>query len=224
VMVVGLGGGSVLKVFHRDGWDVEAVEIDPVVTRTARDWFGLTPEDGRIHRADGRRYFVQNEDTFDVIILDAFGSSSIPFHLVTEEAFALVHSRLNDGGILAMNVEAVGWHDIIVHSLAATLAGQFAFVTVLPMEEPPNMFGNVVIMASDRPLDLDDEEFPIPQERWSLEYNQLHAWDNRFTVAPTGDVPILTDDLNPVGIWSDRINLASRNQLHLYFGDDGLAW
>ena len=80
---------------------------------------------------------------YDLVVLDAFGSSSVPFHLVTEEAFGLVHSRLNEGGILAMNVEAVGWHDIIVHSLAATLGGQFAHVKVLPMEEPPDTFGNV---------------------------------------------------------------------------------
>ncbi|MEN8006217.1 MAG: fused MFS/spermidine synthase [Candidatus Krumholzibacteriota bacterium] len=224
VMVVGLGAGSVIKVFNEDGWDVEAVEIDPAVTQTAYDWFGLTPEEAKIHHTDGRQYFIQNEDTWDVVIMDAFGSSSVPFHLVTEEAFALVHSRLNENGILAMNVEAVGWHDIIVHSLAATLAGQFAHVKVLPMEEPPNRFGNLIIMASDRPLELDDEEFPLPTERWTLEYNQMHAWDNSFIVAPTKDIPILTDDLNPVDIWSDRINLASRRQLHLYFDETDPTW
>jgi len=224
VMVVGLGGGSVIKVFNNDGWEVEAVEIDPVVTKTAYDWFGLTPEEAKVHHTDGRQFFIQNEDTFDLVIMDAFGSSSVPFHLVTEEAFELIHSRIKEGGILAMNVEAVGWHDIIVHSLAATLSGQFAHVKVLPMEEPPDQFGNVIIMASDRPLELDDEEFPLPTERWTLEYNQMHAWDNSFTVVPTRDVPILTDDLNPVDIWSDRINLASRKQLHRYFGEDDLAW
>jgi spermidine synthase len=224
VMVVGVGGGSVLKVFHRDGWEVEAVEIDPVVTQTAYDWFGLEPAEGKIHHTDGRQFFIQNEDTYDVVIMDAFGSSSVPFHLVTEEAFELIHSRLEEGGILAMNVEAVGWHDIIVHSLAATLAGQFAHVKVLPMEEPPDTFGNVVIMASDRPLELDDEEFPLPSERWTLEYNQMHAWDNAFIVDPVPGLPILTDDLNPVDIWSDRINLASRKQLHGYFGKEDLAW
>ncbi len=36
--------------------------------------------------------------------------------------------------------------------------------------------------------------------------------------------PVLTDDLNPVDIWSDRINLSSRKQLHGYFGDEDLNW
>jgi spermidine synthase len=223
VVVVGLGGGSVIKAFHQAGWQVEAVEIDPEVTRTAHEWFGLAPEEAVVHHTDGRRFFLQNDGLFDVVIMDAFGSSSVPFHLVTEEAFALVHSRLAEGGILAMNIEAVGWHDVIVESLAATLGGQFAFVKVLPIEEPPTSFGNVVIMASDRPLELDDDRFPPPTERWTLEYNQIHAWDNSFTVIP-GEAPILTDDLNPVGIWSDRINIASRKQLHAYFGKDDLAW
>jgi spermidine synthase len=172
---------------------------------------------------DGRQFFIQHEDEFDLVIMDAFGSSSVPFHLVTKEAFGLIKSRLSPEGILAMNLESVGWHDILVHSMAVTLAEQFAFVKVLPMEEPPDQFGNIIIMASDRPLELDDAEFPVPTERWTLEYNQMHAWDNRFTVE-AGTAPVVTDDLNPVDIWSDRISLASRKQLHEYFGDDGLAW
>jgi len=223
LMLVGLGGGSLVKVFNSDGWHVEAVEIDPVVTQTAYDWFGLEPAEARIHHTDGRQFFIRNDDLFDLVIMDAFGSSSIPFHLVTKEAFGLVKSRLGEGGILAMNLESVGWHDILVHSIAVTLSEQFAHVKILPMEEPPDQFGNIVIMASDRPLELDDSEFPLPTERWTLEYNQMHAWDNSFTVAP-GVAPILTDDLNPVDIWSDRINIASRRQLHYYFGDDDLAW
>jgi predicted membrane-bound spermidine synthase len=223
LMLVGLGGGSVVKVFNRDGWDVEAVEIDPVVTQTAYDWFGLGKEEAKIHHTDGRQHFIQNEDVYDLVIMDAFGSSSVPFHLVTEEAFELIHSRLTEGGILAMNLESVGWHDILVHSMAVTMSGQFAHVKVLPMEEPPDQFGNIIIMASDRPLELDDEEFPLPTERWTLEYNQMHAWDNSFTVIP-GEAPVLTDDLNPVDIWSDRINLASRKQLNGYFGDGDLNW
>ena len=51
----------------------------------------------------------------------------------------------------------------------------------------------------------------------------MHAWDNRFEVDPEG-VRVLTDDLNPVDVWSERVNLASRKGLHEYFGSGGLAW
>lgn len=222
LLLVGLGGGSVAKAFRRDGWSVDTVEIDPVVTEVARQWFGLQPEDTVVHHEDGRQFLLENTDPFDLIILDAFGSSSIPFHLITKEAFALARSELAPGGVLAMNLEAVGWHDIIVHAVAATLGEVFAHVQVLPMEEPPSEFGNVILMASDSPLEL-PAELPRPEARWTLEYNQMHAWDNRFTV-DVGSVPAITDDLNKVDIWSDRINLVSRRQLHEYFGQDGLDW
>jgi hypothetical protein len=63
----------------------------------------------------------------------------------------------------------------------------------------------------------------VPAERWTLEYNQRHAWDNCFTVK-AGSAPVITDDRNMVAIWSDHINLAARRQLHEYFGKEGLDW
>ena len=103
---------------------------------------------------DGRAFLGTTDETFDLVIMDAFGSSSIPFHLVTRESFALIRSRLVPSGILAMNVEATAWHDILVHSLAATMQEVFKNVVVLPMAEPPNTLGNLVLLASDRPLEL----------------------------------------------------------------------
>ena len=224
MLLVGLGGGSTAKSFAGKGWSVDAVEIDPVVERMARTYFGLEPSDATIHTMDGRRFLITHSDAYDVIVLDAFGSSSIPFHLVTREVFGLIHSRLKAGGIFAMNIEAVGWHDILVRSIAATLETQFATVVVLPMAEPPNKLGNIVILASDRSLELKPEDEPdIPESRMSAEYHEFHAWNNRF-VPETQNAVVLTDDLNPVDIWSERINRVARKGLHEYFGSDGLSW
>jgi spermidine synthase len=215
MLLVGLGGGSVVKSYRTDGWRVDAVEIDPVVTRMAREHFGLEDEDAAVHHMDGRAYLKTTGATFDIVIMDAFGSSSIPFHLVTREAFALIRSRLAPDGLLALNVEASGWHDALVHSLAATLRGVFENVVVLPMAEPPNTLGNLVLLASDRSLEPPYEP-PVPLDRFSREYNRAHAWDNRFEVDPAG-VPILTDDHNPVDVWAERVNLAARRVLHEEF-------
>jgi spermidine synthase len=222
MLLVGLGGGSVAKNFYRDGWLVDAVEIDPVVSRLAASFFGLEPAEADVYRMDGRQFLITRDKTYDLIVLDAFGSSSIPFHLVTREAFGLVRSRLNAGGIVAMNIEAVGWHDVLVHTLAATLSTQFRHVFVLPMAEPPNQIGNLVLLASDDPLEL-PEELPPPTDRFSGEYHRVHAWNNRFEVDPAGK-RVLTDDLNPVDVWSERINVAARKTLHEYFGSAGISW
>jgi len=218
-VLVGLGGGSVAKSYYRSGWKVDSVEIDPVVARFAEEYFSCDPESAGVHIMDGREFFLATDRSYDLVLLDAFGSSAIPFHLVTKESFALVKSRMREGGVLALNVEARTWHDIIVHSLAATLRTQFAHVVALPLAEPPNTLGNLVILASDRVLEFDDDllghpaDFlPHPYQHWMV-VERNHAWDNRFEPV-IENMPVLTDDLNPVDLWAEAINWRARAIMH----------
>lgn len=221
LLLVGLGGGSAAKLFSRRGWQVDAVEIDPVVTEIARRDFGLEDSEARVFHEDGRHFLTSSEMSYDAIVLDAFGSSSIPFHLVTRESFALAASRLAPEGILAINIEAVGWDDLLVRSLAATLNEEFAHVLALPIAEPPDRLGNLIMLASQRELEL-AHEIPATPDRYSFLYDTNHAWDNRFAPETRG-APVLTDDLNPVDIWSERINRVARQGLHEYF-EEGVSW
>lgn len=221
LLLVGLGGGSVAKLFARQGWQVDAVEIDPAVTAIARSHFGLRPEEAAVFEDDGRRHLSSTQASYDAIVLDAFGSSSVPFHLVTREAFALAAERLAPDGVLALNLEALGWDDPLVRAVAATLRTALPHVVELPIAEPPDALGNVVLFASRQPLDLAREIPPTP-DRFSDVYAKNHAWDNRFAPEAAG-APVLTDDLSPVDLWSERINRAARAELHARF-EAGLAW
>ncbi len=226
LLLVGLGGGSVVKNFAKDGWKVDAVEIDPAVIKVAQEHFGLESSEGNIFQMDGRQYLLQHEKNYEILAMDAFGSSSIPFHLVTVEAFALIASRLKPDGILAINIEALGWHHILVRSLAATLKKNFSQVLALPTHQQPERIGNIIMLASNRELKLNRSmEGDITDLNYVLTpgYYQNLAWYNRF--APdTRKVPILTDDLNPVDIWAEAINLVARKDLHNYFEESGLSW
>lgn len=222
MLLVGLGGGAVARRYARNGWSVDAVEIDPAITRIAREYFGLAPADARVFHMDGREFLSSGSDRYDLIVIDVFGSGALPFHLVTREAFALFKRRLAPGGVIAMNAIAVGWQDDLVRSLSATMNGELSRVIVLPMAEPPNQLGNVIIVASDREPDL-VEELPVPFDRFSPEYHRAHAWDNRFTVDPRG-VRVITDDRNPSDLWAEHVNLEVRKGLHEYFGPRGFEW
>ncbi len=225
MLLIGLGGGTVMKNFAKAGWSVDAVEIDPVVIEIARDYFGLQESEGNIYCMDGRQYLKSNEKKYDVIAMDAFGSSSIPFHLITKESFGLIASRLKPEGILAINLESNGWDDLIVRSIAATLKEHFDYVWALPTQMHFTDLGNIVIFAGDSWLEL-----PVEPERnyadlayaSSLQYYKDRAWDNRF-VPETMNVPVLTDNLNPIDIWSEKINLIARKDLHDFF-EKGLSW
>jgi len=221
MLLIGLGGGSIAKSFSRRGWEVDAVEIDPVVARVARRDFQLGESEAHLYLEDGRRFLVSNDRVYDAIVLDAFGSSSIPFHLTTSEAFGLMAEHLKPEGVLAINVVSEGWNDILVRSLAATLREHFAHVLALPIAEPPDTLGNLVLYASQRELEL-SMDLPPTLDRTSDTYDRNHAWDNRFE-PDTAGAPVLTDDLNPVDLWAERINRLTRANLHEFF-DDGLSW
>ena len=226
MLLIGLGGGSIMKSFAKAGWEVDAVEIDPVVTRMAQQYFGLSPEEGRIFHEDGRQFLLNRDEQYDIIVIDAFGSSSIPFHLITQESFGVMAARLKPNGVMAMNVESIGWEDRIVRAMTATLKTQFDEVKVLPTTASPDELGNVIFMASNQVLTRDPD---LPRDITnldygrSLEYKKDMAWDNRFT-PEVGDAPVLTDDFNPVDLWSEKINLIARQNLHEFFDDGRLSW
>jgi hypothetical protein len=129
--------------------------------------------------------------------------------------------------VLALNVEAVGWQDELVKSLGATLRTLFPHVLALPIDEPPNRLGNLILLASDREMEISDDQLGHPVDWLSDEYLHWrvvlrnHAWDNRFV--PEGG-QVLTDDLNPSDLWAERINLAARKDLHTLFGHDIASW
>jgi len=71
--------------------------IFPYLTQCLGDW--------SIVEADGRKGLELHEgDHFDVIVMDAFSSDSIPTHLLTREALAAYRSRLKPSGIMLFHV------------------------------------------------------------------------------------------------------------------------
>lgn len=148
VLMVGLGGGSVAKQFqtYYPGVQIDIVELDPVVVDVARDYFQFTPgPNTRIHTMDGRQFLRGTQVKYDLILMDAYTSnpygSFIPFHLATEEFFALAKSRLQPGGLLAYNVigQLNGWRKNILGSLFKTMEGSFNTIYMFPASSSRNV-------------------------------------------------------------------------------------
>ena len=109
VGVIGLGAGSV-ACYARDGQAYTYFEIDPLVARFASDpdYFSYLSEctpDAQIVLGDGRLTLASEpEGAFNLLLIDAFSSDSVPAHLLTREAVQLYLSRLSEGGLLVMHV------------------------------------------------------------------------------------------------------------------------
>jgi spermidine synthase/MFS family permease len=160
VLVVGLGGASAPKRVWRDFGDVEltVVELDPEVVETAYKWFAL-PRDARIDVEvdDGRRFLQRHDERYDVIMLDAFYSDGVPFHLTTLEFVELVRDRLTPGGVVAVNVigALTGDSSRITRAFWKTYAAVFPTVVLHPVYEgafdrAPDDIRNIVLVATER--------------------------------------------------------------------------
>ncbi len=107
--VVGLGIGT-LAAYGAAGAHADLIEIDPEVVRIARDESLFTYLSGakceiEVIVADGRLAIERAEQGgYDLIVLDAFSSDSIPVHLVTVEAMEAYRRALKPGGVILMNI------------------------------------------------------------------------------------------------------------------------
>ena len=112
VAVVGLGAGS-LATYGRPGQNLTFYEISPAVARIARNdkYFTYMSDAERrgVHLStimgDGRLTLAKAPDgIYDLIVLDAFSSDSIPVHLLTEQAIRLYVNKLDSHGMIALHI------------------------------------------------------------------------------------------------------------------------
>jgi hypothetical protein len=107
--IVGLGAGGI-AAYARPGDHFTFYEIDPVIARIAEDprYFSFLTDSAAqidVQLGDGRlRLQDEQPGQFDLLILDAFSSDSIPVHLLTREAFGMYLSRLRPDGTLVVHV------------------------------------------------------------------------------------------------------------------------
>jgi len=112
MLVLGLGGGTIPREMHHyfPALEIDVAEIDPQIRKIAAEFFGFTEDNRmRVNIADGRMFIKQrlrkeNAEKYDIVILDAFNSDYIPFHLMTKEFLDEVKSVLAEDGAVVANV------------------------------------------------------------------------------------------------------------------------
>jgi len=107
VGIVGLGTGSLAAYasWHRH---ITFFDLDPQIIDIAQTYFSYLRRcaaNCTVVVGDGRVRISQlSEGTFDLLVIDAFSSDSIPSHLVSREAVGLYVSRLKPDGVLLFHV------------------------------------------------------------------------------------------------------------------------
>ncbi|HEY9648222.1 MAG TPA: fused MFS/spermidine synthase, partial [Chroococcidiopsis sp.] len=109
VGVLGLGVGT-LAAYGQPGQAWTFYEIDPLAQQLATNpaYFRFlqdSPAQVEIALGDGRLAIARTPNqSFDLLVMDAFSSDSIPLHLITQEAIRLYFAKLAPNGLLAINI------------------------------------------------------------------------------------------------------------------------
>jgi protein-L-isoaspartate O-methyltransferase len=107
VGVIGLGTGT-MAAYGRTGDVYRFYEINPKVVEIARTQFYFLNDSGaRIETVLGdARLGLEREqpEQYDVLVIDAFSSDSIPVHLITREALAVYLRHMKPSGVIAFHV------------------------------------------------------------------------------------------------------------------------
>jgi predicted membrane-bound spermidine synthase len=128
--VLGLGSGTMAS-YGGPEMRVTFYEIDPEMPDVAGRFLTYLGNCGgpcEVLLGDGRLQLARAADgAFDMLMLDAFSSDSIPAHLLSKEALELYLAKLAPGGILLFNVSNRFLDVKELVSAAVTDAGLVAF-------------------------------------------------------------------------------------------------
>jgi len=209
MLVIGLGGGSIPKKIQKEfpHMEIDAVEIDPEVIKMAKDYFNIKENTLlRLHAQDGRLFMTRTRQQYDIILLDAYFTDAMPFHLTTKEFFELAQKKLTPNGIIVANlISAVtGPSGKIARAFVRTQRQVFPQTYVFAARRADNVsldtIQNVIVIATREKQKLDIKEivkragaidkglFPDPIQDIAIAY---------FDKPLPEDVPILTDDYAP---------------------------
>ena len=195
-----LGGGGFSIPRHlaavRPGSRSTVLEVDPLIPVIGRERLGLvTGPDLVVEVGDARTAITaQPAGAYDVVVGDAFGSLAVPWHLTTAEMVEQVRRVLRPGGVYVLNVIDNPPLEF-ARAEIATLLAAFDDVAVLapPSTLAGDVGGNLVLVASDRAIPLDELD-RLATARGGA--GSLLGLEGARALA--GEARVLTDDDAPV--------------------------
>jgi len=197
VLLIGGGGFVGPQEFAEQGYDVDAVELDPGVVKAAENYFNLSESENLdIYTQDGRDFLQETDQEYDIIYLDAYRKSKVPFHLTTREFMQLAHDKTDENGVVMSNIISTssGPGSKFAKSQTATMEQVFKSVYFFPTRET-DLAQNIELMATKQEK-LTQEEL----ERRVDGYEDKNLSDEvkMLRQVQTDDAQILKDDYAPV--------------------------
>jgi len=204
VLFMGLGGASMPKFFRRH-WpeaNMDIAEIDPLIVEVAQKFFAFTPDERtKVYVKDGRVFLGKSEKKYDLIVLDAYNTNSIPFHLTTKEFMEEVRAHLKPDGAVVANIWSPSmnkYFEAEIKTLQATFPELYIF--------PGLSSGNFIFVSTPRAGQVPkhtvvDRAAQITREKkFEFDLADLAQSTYQYATKRPTNAKILTDDQAPVEV------------------------
>jgi SAM-dependent methyltransferase len=101
-LLLGMGGGSLLRELVVLGHEVEACEIDERMIRLAEEYFDSPADLATVRAEDARLCINRMQGDYDLVLVDVFWGQQGPSHVMTLESLTQIHRHLRTKGMLAV--------------------------------------------------------------------------------------------------------------------------
>ena len=183
---VGLGAGAI-AAYGRPTDTYRIAEIDPTVVEIARDPASFTfladsAATIDVVVGDGRLDLeTVAPGSFDLLVLDAFSSDTVPVHLLTVESFATSMRTLAPRGVIAVHISN---RFIDLEPVVAAAARDLGFVAIIGSDLPPPELSDLAdasqwVVVGRSFADLADL---VEGDRWRTAHaDGRRAWTDRYS-------------------------------------------
>ena len=185
--VIGLGAGT-LSAYGRRGDEFTFYELNPAVETMARDYFSYlkrSAANNQVILGDGRISLAQElamtgSNNFQLLVVDAFSSDSIPTHLLTREAFKLYWQHLAADGVLAVHISNshLGLAPLL-QGLAGAIEKQALWFKTAA-DNQGNNAAEWVLLTNNEAL-LQDKSINQKTADWPLSSAEPLVWTDNFS-------------------------------------------
>jgi predicted membrane-bound spermidine synthase len=133
---------------------VDVVEIDPELADIARRYFHYAdPKNVNMIFEDARTYVNKSKQTYDVILVDVYSDSSVPFSLMTKEYGQQLARLVAKDGVVVVNMIASphGPCSELLHALDAPYRQSLQYAAY-KTQQALNVKSNMIVAYSNRPV------------------------------------------------------------------------
>lgn len=162
ILVIGGGTGTLATATHNLFPDliIDVIEIDKLLIDLGYQFFSL-PHSERLNIIidDAMRHLSKSDETYDLILIDAFSGYTIPPHLLQLSTIVHYKQHLRQDGVVAINFISEYKRDkpSLAHEIVAAFSEVFSYTAVY-QSDPDYMRGadqNYILAAGSNNLHFD---------------------------------------------------------------------